>query len=277
MDGRKLKMTVDHQGVTLVGDRFQLTTIGPAEEPNILASDDVMYGLAESAEMEEVISELQALTRRSYGQFCGLSRAMEMLGERWSLLIVRDLLVSPKTVPQLQNGLPRIPADILAARLREFEHAGVLFRHATSGSAESVRYELTEYGKELDDIVLRVGRWGARQLGEPRPEEIVTTDSMIMAMRATFQPQNAQGVNVSYELRLVDIVLNLRIDDGVLMVDAGPLPGADLLFEPGVALKRLMSGEVSAAEVVRDKNVRLVGDPALVDLFARMFHIGPDV
>lgn len=272
-----MKMTVDRRGITLAGDHFELTATGQMDDSDGMTPDDVLFGLAESAAMEEVISGLQAMTRRSYGQFCGLSRAMEMLGERWSLLIIRDLLVSPKTAPQLQAGLPRIPADILAARLREFEHAGIVFRHATTGPAESVSYELTEYGMELDDIILRVGRWGARQLGQPRPDEIVTTDSMIMAMRATFQPQNAQGVQVSYELRLVSIVLNLRIDDGELTVAAGPLPSADLIFEPGMTLKGLMSGEVSPADVVGDPNVRLIGDRSLVDLFARLFQIGPSV
>lgn len=272
MSGPKTKLMVDQQGATFAGDRFQLTTVGPAGDSGMLTPDDVVLGFAESAEMETVISELQAMTRRSYGQFCGVSRALEMLGERWSLLIIRDLLVSPKTVADLQTGLPRIPADILAARLREFEHAGIVAR-----PDGSVRYELTEYGKELDDIILMVGRWGARQLGVPRPEEIVTSDSLIMAMRATFQPAHANGVRVSSSFWVGDVVVNLRVNDGELTVAAGPLPGADLVFESGMALKGLMSGELSAADVVEDKNVRLTGDPALVELFARLFHIGPDV
>jgi DNA-binding HxlR family transcriptional regulator len=272
MNGPKLKLTVDQQKVTVAGDRFQLTTIGPADESGMLAPDDVMLGFAESAQMETVISELQAMTRRSYGQFCGVARALEMLGERWSLLVIRDLLVSPKTVAELQTGLPRIPADVLSARLREFENAGIVTR-----PDGAVRYELTEYGKELDDIILRVGLWGARQLGDPRSDEIVTVDSLIMAMRATFQPRNAKGVRVSYELRVGDIVLNVRVNDGQLVAAAGPLPDADLVFEPGLTLKGLMSGELSAADAIKDRGVRLIGDPALVELFAQLFHIGPDV
>lgn len=268
---------VDQQGITFAGDHFRLTAAGPAAESGTLAPDDVVFGIVESAEMEAVISELEAMTRRSYGQFCGISRALEMVGERWSLLIIRDLLVSPKSAADLQAGLPRIPADILAARLREFEHAGILVRRAAPGPDGPVRYELTEYGRELDDIILRVGRWGARRLGVPRSEEIVTIDSMVMAMRATFQPAAAKGVRVSFELRLGDIVLNAHVDDGELTVAVGPLPDADLVLESGMALKGLMSGEMTAAEAIENGSVQLTGDPALLDLFARMFRIGPNV
>lgn len=268
---------VDQQGITVAGDHFQLTTASQPAASGELAPDDVVFGLVESAQMETIISELEAMTRRSYGQFCGISRALDMLGERWSLLIIRDLLVSPKSVADLQAGLPRIPADILAARLRDFERAGIVLRRAAAQDEDSVRYELTDYGKELDDIILRIGRWGARQLGVPRPDEIVTIDSLIMAMRATFQPQMAVGVHASYELRIGDIVLNVRVSDSQLAVAAGPLPGADLVLEPGMSLKALMAGEITAAEMIAEEDVKFTGDPALVELFGRMFHIGPTV
>lgn len=274
MNGRRTKLMVDQQGITVAGDDFQLTTAGPSGE---LASDDVVFGLVESAQMETIISELEAMTRRSYGQFCGVSRALDILGERWSLLIIRDLLVSPKSVADLQTGLPRIPADILAARLRDFERAGIVAGAAAAQDEESTRYELTDYGKELDDIILRIGRWGARQLGVPRPDEIVTVDSLIMALRATFQPRSAAGVHASYELRIGDIVVNVRVSDSQLAVASGPLPGADLVLEPGMGLKALMAGEITAAELMADENVRFTGDRALVELFGRMFHIGPSV
>lgn len=272
MTGAKTKLMVDQQGVTIAGDKYQLTTSGVGD-PDMLAPDDVMFGVAESAEMETIISELEAMTRRTYGQFCGVSRALEVVGERWSLLIIRDLLVSPKHVVDLQVGLPRIPADILAARLREFERAGLVRRTVGPAPDEAVRYELTEYGLELDDIVLAIGRWGARMLGEPRTGEIVTTDSLLMAMRATFQREAARGVTVSYQLKIADVVLHIRVDDGRLDVGAGPLPGADLSFEPGMTLKGLMSGRTTAAEAIKSGEILMHGDPALLDLFTRLFHI----
>lgn len=267
-----MKLMVDQQGVTIAGDNYQLTTAGAAD-PSMLTPDDVMFGIAESAEMETIISELEAMTRRTYGQFCGVSRALEVVGERWTLLIIRDLLVSPKHVVDLQVGLPRIPADILVSRLRELERAGVVRRSATRLPDESVRYELTDFGLELDEIVMSIGRWGARMLGDPRPEEIVTIDSLTMAMRATFQRHIAKGLRLSYELTLGEIVLNMCIDDGRLTVTPGTLPDADLCLNPGLQLKSLLTGKVTAGEAIESGSVTIQGDPALLHLFTRLFHI----
>src|ERR1700730_12979598 len=126
------------------------------------------------------------MAKRAYGQFCGLARAVELLGERWALLVVRDLLVGPKRFTDLRCGLPRIPTNVLSDRLRELEDAGVVHRRVLPRPAGSIVYELTEYGAQLDDIVLSLGRWGAQRLGEPGPDEIITTDSMIIALRSTF-------------------------------------------------------------------------------------------
>jgi DNA-binding HxlR family transcriptional regulator len=273
MTGAKMKLMVDQQGVTIAGNNFRLTTGGTAPRSGTLEPDDVMFGVAESVEMETILSDLEAMTRRTYGQFCGLSRALEVIGERWALLIVRDLLVSPKHVVDLQVGLPRIPADVLASRLRELERAGVVQRVIEDVPGDAVRYELTEYGLGLDETVLSMGRWGARLLGEPRPDEIVTPDSLIMAMRATFQRDAAKGVHASYELRVGHIVLNLRVDDGRLTTSAGPLPGADLTLEPGMALKDLMSGEISADEAIERGLVSVQGERVLLNLFTQLFRI----
>lgn len=270
MTGAKMKLMVDQQGVTIAGEKYQLTTANGAGD---LAPDDVMFGVAESAEMETIISELEAMTRRTYGQFCGVSRALEVVGERWSLLIIRNLLVEPKHVTDLQKGLPRIPADILAARLREFERAGLVRRTVGPAPDEAVQYALTDYGRELDEIVLAIGRWGARMLGDPRPEEIVTTDSLVMAMRATFQREAAKGVTVSYQMTIGDVVLHMCVDDGELTVGAGPLADADLVFEPGMALKGMMNGHMTGAEAIETGEVTMDGDPVLLDLFGRLFRI----
>src|SRR5216683_7345222 len=106
---------------------------------------------------------------RSYGQFCGFSYALELVGERWALLVVRDLVLGPKRFTELRRGLPRIPTNILSARLRELEDSGIVRRRILPRPATGVVYELTEYGQDLEDIVLRLGLWGARSLRDPRP------------------------------------------------------------------------------------------------------------
>ncbi|HEX2172765.1 MAG TPA: helix-turn-helix domain-containing protein [Dehalococcoidia bacterium] len=215
------------------------------------------------------------MTKRAYGQFCGLARALEVVGERWALLIIRDLLVGPRRFTDLRRGLPRIPTNILSDRLKELEDAGVVRRRALPRPSGSIVYELTPYGEELEDIVLGLGRWGARSLGEPRPEEIVTADSLIMALRTTFDPRAAQGLQVSYELHLGEVVIHARVDDGTLRVAEGPLPGADLVIEAGPALRALMAGEIRPDEAIESGLVRLTGDPDLLTRFVEIFHILP--
>jgi DNA-binding HxlR family transcriptional regulator len=210
---------------------------------------------------------------RSYGQFCGLARALELVGERWALLIVRDLLVGPRRFTDLRHGLPRIPTNVLSERLKELEQAGVIRRRVLPRPAASVVYELTDYGSQLEDVVLRLGLWGAQSLGQPRADEIMTVDSMIMALRATFVPEAAHGLQASYEFRLGPIVIHARIDRGTLAVGEGGLADADLIVEAGPALKALMAGELTPDQAIADGSVRLAGDPALLERFAEVFRI----
>ena len=211
--------------------------------------------------------------RRAYGQYCGLARAAELVGERWALLILRDLLVGPKRFTDLRRGLPRIPTNILADRLKQLEDNGVVRRRVLPRPAGSIVYELTEYGAELEDAVVQLGRWGARSLGEPRPDEIVTVDSLTMALRTTFRPEAAAGLRAAYELRLDPVVLHARVADGRLTVGEGPLPEADLVIETGPGLKALMAGEITPSEAIQQGQVRLTGDPALLERFVKVFRI----
>jgi DNA-binding HxlR family transcriptional regulator/putative sterol carrier protein len=215
------------------------------------------------------------MTTRVYGQYCGFARALEVVGERWALLIVRDLLVAPKRFTDLHRGLSGIPTNVLTARLKELEQGGVIRRRLLPRPAGSIIYELTPYGTELEDVVVRLGRWGAKSLGDPRCEEIITADSLVMAMRSTFRPEAARGTHVGYELRFGPIAIHVRIDGAKIKVAEGPLPGADLIVETGPAIKALMTGETTPAEAIKSGSVHLTGDPALLTRFVEMFHIDP--
>jgi DNA-binding HxlR family transcriptional regulator len=211
--------------------------------------------------------------KRAYGQFCGLVRALEIVGERWALLIVRDLLVGPKRFTDLKQGLPRIPTNILAARLRELEEAGIVRRRVLPRPAGSVVYELTEYGSELENAVVPLARWGAKMLTTPGPDEIVTPDSMVMAMRTTFRPDAARGLTATYELRSGPVVIHMRIDDGRLQVGKGPLPDANLVIETKPGIKALMTGELTPEQALEKGIVRVTGDSELLPKFAEIFRI----
>ncbi|MEZ0367960.1 MAG: winged helix-turn-helix transcriptional regulator [Candidatus Sericytochromatia bacterium] len=211
------------------------------------------------------------MSTRAYGQYCGLARALEMIGERWALLLVRDLLTGPKRFNELHRGLPRIPTNILTTRLKELEQSGIVRRRQQPGG--SVVYELSEYGNELEEIVRRLGLWGAQSLGDPQPEEIVTADSLMMALRTTFRPEAAQGVEVGYELRFGEIVVHARIRDGRIETGKGPLAQADLVIETGPAFRALLAGELSPGEAIASGSVHLTGPPELLELLTQLFRI----
>ena len=212
---------------------------------------------------------------RSYGQFCGLAHALELVGERWALLVVRDLMTGAKRFTDLRRGLPRIPTNILSARLKELEASGIVRRRLLPRPQGWVVYELTGYGRELEEALFRLGLWGARSLGQPRPDDILTADALLVALRATFRCEAARGLEVRYELRLGDIVVNARIDDGALQVAEGELPGADLVIRTGPELRALLAGELDPAEAIESGLVQLTGDPDLLARFVEIFHIPP--
>jgi DNA-binding HxlR family transcriptional regulator len=222
------------------------------------------------------------MSTQAYGQYCGLARALELLGEPWALLMVRDLLVAPKSYDELREGLPRMAPGLLSTRLEELEHAGVIRRRAAFEPRTATKFELTEYGNELEEIVLRLGSWGARTLGGPRQGEIVTADSMVMALRTVFRPEAARRLRATYQLALGDIEIYARIDKGMLEVGKGYLADADLVIEAGPALRALMSGEMSPREALENGSVRLrcgdislAADPGLLAWFVEVFHIPP--
>jgi DNA-binding HxlR family transcriptional regulator len=216
-------------------------------------------------------------TTRTYGQFCGLARALEIVGERWSMLVIRDLVLGPKRFTDLQRGLPRIPASILSSRLNELEQAGVIRRRVLPQLDAALVYELTEYGSELDHILLDLGLWGARSLGHPKQDEVFTNDIAILSLYTTFQEDAAAGVHLTYVLRHHDdLIIHAMIDDGTLKVGQGHHPAVDLLIEPqGPELIDLVNGQLTAAEALASGKVRIEGEFAHLELFTKLFRIPP--
>jgi DNA-binding HxlR family transcriptional regulator len=213
------------------------------------------------------------MVRRSYGQYCGFARALELVGERWALLIVRDLLIGPKRFSEIQRGLPGIPTNILTSRLNELEDSGLVRRRLLARPAKGVAYELTEDGLALEDAVMALGRWGARHLGEPNEDEVVTEDSIASALRTTFHPEAAGRAKVTYLLRLGPIEVHARVRNGAVTLGRGPVPKPDLVIETGPAMRALLAQEITPADAVRKRLVRITGDPKLLDRFVQMFRI----
>jgi DNA-binding HxlR family transcriptional regulator len=211
------------------------------------------------------------MAAREYGQYCGVTRSLELIGERWALLIVRDLLVGPRRYGELAAGLPRIPSNILAARLKELQAAGVLRRAPHS---RVIVYELTPYGRELEPIVLALGAWGFKAMGDPRTEQIITPDSMTMALRTAFQPQAALTLPATaYDARFGAAGLFIRVAGSTLDVARGDGP-ADLTFAAGPSIRRVISGELAPDRAIATGAVQVLhGRGELLDRFASTFHL----
>jgi DNA-binding HxlR family transcriptional regulator len=211
---------------------------------------------------------------RDYGQTCGLAFALELVGERWALLVVRDLIPGPKRFTDLRRGLPRIPTNVLSARLKELERGGVVRRSLSPLPGGPVVYELTDDGRELEEIVLRLGSWGARMGGAPRPGATLGADSLQLGLRAMFKPEEASGPPARYVLRAGDAVVNASVRAGKLEVGAGALSDPDLEIETDPAgLYELLSGHQSPAAAVEGGTVRITGDPSLLERFAKTFSV----
>jgi DNA-binding HxlR family transcriptional regulator len=210
---------------------------------------------------------------RTYGQYCGLARALELIGERWGMLVIRDLVLGPKRFTDLQHGLPRIPASILSSRLNELERAGVVRRRVLPQLDAGVVYELTEYGGELEPILLQLGLWGARSLGEPTAGDMFTLDAAILSLYATFRAEFAVGVRASYELRYGPVTLHALVDDGALKAAEGSYSDADLVIESRGSLRPLMAGELTTQEALDSGLVGLIGPRDLFERFVQLFHI----
>jgi DNA-binding HxlR family transcriptional regulator len=207
------------------------------------------------------------MTTKTYGQYCGVARALELAGERWALLIIRDLLVGPKRYTDLRAGLPKIPTNVLATRLKEFEEAGLVERRL---EARAIVYQLTPYGADLEPVVLALGAWGARSLGELRPDDIITADILVMALRSTFRPAKERA---KYELRFGEIVIHAIVDRDNLTVETGPLENATVV-EAFAPIGPLLTGAIDGAGALKTKLVKTSGTAEDLDRFARLFRIG---
>jgi len=219
---------------------------------------------------------------RSYGQYCGVTTAVELIAERWALLIIRDLLVGSRRYTDLKQGLPKIPTNILSARLKELQEGGVIRRVPLARCG--LVYELTEYGRELEPIVLALGRWGVRSMGEPKDEDIVTPDSLTMALRSAFRPE-LTSLSLDFQIQVGAVELRAQVSDGALEVvqiapPASPVGGAlpstepELRFATGPGIRHVLLGTLTPAQAVKQDVVTVLkGNVKLLERFTELFRI----
>jgi DNA-binding HxlR family transcriptional regulator/putative sterol carrier protein len=169
------------------------------------------------------------VAKRTYDQFCPAARALDIVGERWTLLVVRELLFGAKRYTDLLTGLPGIGPDMLAARLKTLEAHGIVERRRLPPPAASTVYELTERGRGLGPVLRELFRWGLDLL-VPREHDRVKASWVLGVMQASFRPQLALGLDETYAFRIDDEDLYARVKDGTVELHEGPAT------EPTVAI-----------------------------------------
>lgn len=215
----------------------------------------------------------RAMAKR-FDQYCPIAHALWHVGERWSLLVVRELMHGPKRYTDIAAGLPGIGTNILAARLRHLEEAGVLRRRTLPPPAASTVYELTEYGAGLDEVVYALGRWGARSLGPPEPDDELSPEWGLNAFPALFNAERARGLTETYVIRVDDDVFTVRIEDGRMLPELGAAEAPDLDVAMDMeTFFALTGGELEPAEALAHGRLRSDGDAAtLARCFAVLSH-----
>ena len=214
-----------------------------------------------------------ATSKRTYGDRCGVARALDMVGERWALLVVRELLLGPKRFTDLRAGLPHVGPDVLAQRLRDLEQSGIVRRGTLPPPAGSRIYELTERGRELEPVVLALGRFGSVAPFPPGEAEI-GVDAVVIALKSLFAADAADGRAAAYELRLGEQRFRVDVADGRLEIARGgaAAPDATIATDPGTLAAILWHGR-KLDDARRAGELVFEGDRAAVIRFLGLFPL----
>ncbi|MEV0168645.1 winged helix-turn-helix transcriptional regulator [Nonomuraea fuscirosea] len=200
--------------------------------------------------------------KRRYDDGCGVALAMNILGERWSMLIVRDLLLGPQRFVDLQAGLPDISPNVLSHRLRELQESGVLQRRMLPPPAASRVYDLTTWGAELAPIVTALGLWGSRTPIMPRTGEM-RPNSLMLSLRSTFSPSDEPDWSANYEIRIGADTFCVRVNRGRLTEMArGPaaVPADAVIATDHKTLGLLVTNGEDLETAVGSGRMTLTGD-----------------
>jgi DNA-binding HxlR family transcriptional regulator len=200
-------------------------------------------------------------TSRTYSDACSIARALDVVGERWALLVVRELLLGPQRFSDLRQALPGTSSNMLTDRLRELESRDVVHRRRLPPPAASVVYELTESGRELEPIVLALGGWGLRFPLPADPVHLSAT-SVLLFLRGSRHP-NPQAPPATYRFELDDRVWTIATQDGHVQIELGePVQPDTCLCTDPTTLNALLNGSTSLDTALAAGKAVISGDEA---------------
>jgi DNA-binding HxlR family transcriptional regulator/putative sterol carrier protein len=211
------------------------------------------------------------MSKRSYNQYCAVARALDLVGERWTLLVVRELLTGPKRFKDLLEGLPGIGTNLLTTRLKDLERYRVVHRTTLPPPAASKVYELTELGRSLEPVIAALGRWGLEFLGTPDQEDDLRPAWAVVAMRSALKHEAARGLQEAYEFHIDEEAFHLRVTDGEVEALQGPAVDPDLVLTGATQdFLALIAGQVELAKALDSGEIRIEGDQ---DTLARCLEV----
>lgn len=203
-------------------------------------------------------------TKRTYGDSCAAAHALDLVGERWALLVVRELLLGPKRFTDLRAGLPNVSPNVLSQRLHELEESGLVSRRRLGPPVSAQVYDLTEWGSELEQVLIYLGRWGRRSPLRELDANI-STDAIMLAVRAHFDPVEAGDLAAAFAVHLEGDAFVIRVSDGTLEVSRGSVLDADAMIEAGLrTFAGLATGRLSLDTLLETQAVKVDGDVAQV-------------
>ncbi len=202
------------------------------------------------------------MTNRSYNQLCGLAYALDVVGDRWTILIIRELFVGPRRFKDLMDWLPGISSNLLTQRLKHLEQQGLLVRRVLPPPAGSTVYELTELGQSLKEALLALGKWGSQFVPESMDgDHLLRLGSYALTPQTFFRPEQAQGVDETYALHVGEEVQTVRIADGEIDVQQGePQKAAMALYAEMPVYLGLFTGQIELDTALAEGLVRVEGE-----------------
>jgi DNA-binding HxlR family transcriptional regulator len=212
-------------------------------------------------------------TARHYGDRCGIARALDVVGDRWALLVVRELLFGPKRFLQLRAGLPGMSPNVLSQRLRELEDAGLVRREVLEPPASVAVYGLTARGRALEPVLLELGRWGSQEPVTTSRE--LSVSALLVALKTLFDPAAATDATVA--IRVDGQWFGVTVTGRAIDIAAGRPGRAATTIETDVATLRVVAmGREPLATAERAGRLTLHGDRSAAEAFTRMFPLpGP--
>ena len=209
--------------------------------------------------------------KRTQEDGCGIAHASELLGQRWALLVVRELLLGPKRFTDLRAGIPGISPNVLGQRLRMLEESGIVRRRKLPPPAAAQVYELTDWGRQLEPAVLALGRWASASPSFPRGAEM-GPDSLVLALKSSFPPETSNGLDATYELRLADIPFKVAVRGGRFEAERGEAedPAATITADPN-AIAGIVFGGNRLGKAVDAGDVEIEGSRRAVNALFRAF------